>query len=83
VRCDAALSGMPIYYFVFGDDAGGTVQELPNDAIARQVARETLGQMVKDDAMSSRLRVLDQNGREVINLLFSATGADPQESGVG
>ena len=65
---------MPMYYFVFGDEPGGTMQVLPNDAHASRVGRETLGQMVQDEAATTlRLRVMDQNGRELINLMFSAS----------
>ena len=52
---------MPRYYFhVDGDDDEGA--ELPNDAAAREQARETFGEMIRDGAMARRMEVVTRQG---------------------
>ena len=64
---------MPLYYFHGpGDDDGG--EDLPDDATARRVAFDTFGQIIREHAkpVSLRMEVVDEAGRSVVKLVFSA-----------
>jgi|tagenome__1003787_1003787.scaffolds.fasta_scaffold20702035_2 hypothetical protein len=64
---------MPRYYFHGpGEDDGG--EDLPDDATARRVAFDMFGQIIREDAtpVFLRLEVVDESGRSVVKLSFSA-----------
>jgi hypothetical protein len=65
---------MPLYSFDIGNEGAGTVQELPDDAAAISMARDTFAQMIGDDQTGAnlRMRVRDQTGREIVSLSFAA-----------
>jgi len=64
---------MPRYYFHGpGEDDGG--EDLPDDAAARRTAFDVFGQIIREDAtpVFLRMEVVDETGRSVVKLLFSA-----------
>ena len=63
---------MPRYFFHAPDDDEGT--ELPDDTAAREQARETFGQMIRDGSLpeTGTMDVVDRAGRRVIRLSFSS-----------
>jgi Domain of unknown function (DUF6894) len=64
---------MPRYYFHVNDDDDEGV-ELPDDATAREEAREAFGAMIREGGVpaKARMEVKDETGRRVVNLEFSA-----------
>jgi hypothetical protein len=64
---------MPRYFFHLDeDDLEGVV--LPDDAAAHAAARQTFGEMIRENAVKNdaRMRVCDADGRRVIMLRFLA-----------
>ena len=64
---------MPRYYFHGpGQDNGD--EDLPDDAAARRTAFDMFGQIIREDATSVflRLDVVDETGRSIVKLAFSA-----------
>src|SRR3954454_8756943 len=64
---------MPRYYFHGpGEDDGG--EDLPDDAAARGTAFDTFGQIIREHTkpVSLRMEVVDETGRSVVKLVFSA-----------
>jgi hypothetical protein len=65
---------MPRYFFHLHEEEGGSGEDLPDDAAARSIAHETLGEMIRDNpaVTALRMRVTDDRGRQVAKLAFSA-----------
>jgi hypothetical protein len=64
---------MPHYYFHGpGEDDGG--DDLPDDTAARLIAFDMFGQIIREHGkpVSLRMEVVDEAGRRVVKLVFSA-----------
>jgi hypothetical protein len=67
---------MPRYYFhCVSDDAEGA--DLPDDRAARDLARQTFGEMIRDGSVreGTHMEVVDAAGRRVARFNFSADTA--------
>jgi hypothetical protein len=64
---------MPRYYFHLHGDDDDEGMELPNDAAARNQARETCGMLIREGDLPARteMKVVDEAGRRVALLKFS------------
>ena len=68
---------MPRYFFHAPDGRDEEGVDLPDDAAAKATARQTFGQMIADqsvDVSSAYLHVMDESGRAVAFLNFTAWG---------
>jgi hypothetical protein len=59
---------MPLYYFHCPLDQDTEGVDPPNDATAREQAREALGAMIENGDTCTDMEVVDEQGRHVVKL---------------
>jgi hypothetical protein len=59
---------MPLYYFHCYPDRDTEGVDLPNDATAREQAREAFGAMIQQGNTCTDMEVVDEQGRPVVRL---------------